>query len=1215
MRRQGTARRKSASSRGARGTSRVKYRPLLEGLEGRQLLASLSDVVSSLGTATAHVASGAVATHSTGHGQGRQHLIGRHAAEVVQGSQHLAHGRAQGASQAPGLGKVRIGHRAVGQGKSHQGYLQSAVSALAIGGAAPTGGAASVQVAAAAATTATDLRWLGAVGTSDSLAYQLDQKLGLFSDGNLYENWGGKNERWMQGDGGQWYFITPNGSFYRWNGSGSASGTLLAMLDPSDYADPSLLYDAPTPAGVDAGAGFTVRRTYKVTTAAAGNNFTIAYYRSTDGTFGNADDVLLGTETINTAAGKTVGNHAGTSPVLKIDTPGTYQIFARIDNGNVVAESNETNNVSAASTLVVKPVASQKVDLSWTGALGVPASVNAGASFTINRTYNVAGAAAGNDFTIAYYSSTDGIFGNADDVLLGTETINTAAGKTAGDHAGTSPVLTISTAGTYQIFARIDDGNAVAEGNEANNVSAPVQLTVTQSNPSDQGLPSPTGRNPHLLWTPQWQASWHRAVVENNPWWQLIQANADATGTANERYGDIGNWAALAYQITGDKTYAAKAIAKFKEVIGAYNLANIQNGWPNGDDSRQQFEEFCILYDWLRPAMSSSDVQYFVNKLNYIGDLVLNHVPNVDWGTRPGDSDEDVSHYFGLALLDLATAGDNPRAGTFLTASIGAGVDAWPVGGLDATATDRSTLRNTVAEYAGVDAQGGRWIESSEYNLNTVNLVLLGYDAVKTATGTDHFPEIAQFAKQAALAQIQNLTPDLTDSYAWGDLQEPHSFAAPTPLRARLGLLATLAGVNRDDPTIAPIVNGVINEVAAKYADGYGKDPWAEFFYLYDPYAPANANWRAALPQASYSAGMGQLRYHTGWNADDSMFGAQMSPVHFVDHEVKYFGDFQLYRKGEWALGHPLGYYSEANYGYGVNSMTIAGLSSLYDRHPVAEETGVGYAYLAGTMGGQGYYWPGYAYEPPEFLHEWTRSLVYLPSADQKSDTIVVFDRVNAEDPKAQGYNLSDYWYQPEIDQIESAAALKQWYIHAPVQPTVTSGAITWTTPGGQQVQVSTITPEQQTRTIINEKQTFGSATDDSTKGYSVVIAPKTTQQWDTFLNVVQVSDPGTQLANTRVQSDGGEADGVLVKRGGLADALVLFGAQQATRVLSAGYTVHWTGSAAQTEAHLFDLDPSKSWTVRIDGGAAVVLSVSAQGVANVSLSGAGAHTLVLSAR
>ncbi|MBX6315967.1 MAG: hypothetical protein IRY99_24095, partial [Isosphaeraceae bacterium] len=59
----------------------------------------------------------------------------------------------------------------------------------------------------------------------------------------------------------------------------------------------------------------------------------------------------------------------------------------------------------------------------------------------------------------------------------------------------------------------------------------------------------------------------------------------------------------------------------------------------------------------------------------------------------------------------------------------------------------------------------------------------------------------------------------------------------------------------------------------------------------------------------------------------------------------------------------------------------------------------------------------------------------------------------------------------------------------------------------------------------------------------------------------------------------------------------------------------HWTGSAAQTEAHLFDLDPSKSWTVRIDGGAAVALKVSAQGVANVPLSRAGAHTLILSAR
>ncbi|MBX6313370.1 MAG: hypothetical protein IRY99_10715, partial [Isosphaeraceae bacterium] len=198
-----------------------------------------------------------------------------------------------------------------------------------------------------------DLSWSGAVGPVDALAYQLDQQLGLFSDGNYDDNWGGRNERWIQGNGGQWYFLTPDGGFYGWDGSGTASGPLLALLDPSYWADPSQLYNAAPPASMAVGTDFNVSRTYNVAGGPIGPNFTIAYYRSSDSTFGNADDVLLGTEAITTAADKALGSHEGMSPALRITVPGTYYIFARIDDGNTVTESDETNNIATPTILVV----------------------------------------------------------------------------------------------------------------------------------------------------------------------------------------------------------------------------------------------------------------------------------------------------------------------------------------------------------------------------------------------------------------------------------------------------------------------------------------------------------------------------------------------------------------------------------------------------------------------------------------------------------------------------------------------------------------------------------------------------------------------------------------------------------------------------------------------------------------------------------------------
>jgi hypothetical protein len=80
---------------------------------------------------------------------------------------------------------------------------------------------------------------------SEAQAYVLHQALGLYSAGNDYYNWGGKQEKWLQGSGGQWYFLLPSGAFYRWDGSPQATGTLLATVDPSYWSDPQDLRNAP----------------------------------------------------------------------------------------------------------------------------------------------------------------------------------------------------------------------------------------------------------------------------------------------------------------------------------------------------------------------------------------------------------------------------------------------------------------------------------------------------------------------------------------------------------------------------------------------------------------------------------------------------------------------------------------------------------------------------------------------------------------------------------------------------------------------------------------------------------------------------------------------------------------------------------------------------------------------------------------------------------
>lgn len=106
-------------------------------------------------------------------------------------------------------------------------------------------------------------------------AFELDTSLELSSTGSDFLNWGGLNEKWFYSLAGTdstsaqsataWYYVTPNGSIYQWNSSPrtALTGTLVAQLDPSFYADPSLIYNAPSPrqyiADVDASVPTTFR--------------------------------------------------------------------------------------------------------------------------------------------------------------------------------------------------------------------------------------------------------------------------------------------------------------------------------------------------------------------------------------------------------------------------------------------------------------------------------------------------------------------------------------------------------------------------------------------------------------------------------------------------------------------------------------------------------------------------------------------------------------------------------------------------------------------------------------------------------------------------------------------------------------------------------------------------------------------------------------------
>jgi len=99
------------------------------------------------------------------------------------------------------------------------------------------------------------------------IAYSIDTTFGLRFTGNYFENYGGRGERWLRGTredpGSKWYYITPAGDLYKWNGVAASNtalveGTIIGSLGMAYYNDPSLIWNAANPT-ITVTAGTVVR--------------------------------------------------------------------------------------------------------------------------------------------------------------------------------------------------------------------------------------------------------------------------------------------------------------------------------------------------------------------------------------------------------------------------------------------------------------------------------------------------------------------------------------------------------------------------------------------------------------------------------------------------------------------------------------------------------------------------------------------------------------------------------------------------------------------------------------------------------------------------------------------------------------------------------------------------------------------------------------------
>lgn len=500
------------------------------------------------------------------------------------------------------------------------------------------------------------------------------------------------------------------------------------------------------------------------------------------------------------------------------------------------------------------------------------------------------------------------------------------------------------------------------------------------------------------------RARWAEMVRDRNPLMARVFQAAD--GPPGAVYGDHGQWTALAYQITGNPAYHAKSWARVRGYLG-----------KNPGDPNQVKEigwEFPCMVAMLRDRLSAAEIEEAYTGLarwcSWVG-TYNPWLPNKGW--RYGDSDQTTGQYMMFRLTDLVTGGTSfaqlPQA----------------IGGRDA-------IRGYVAK-----AEGGLWIESPDYNADTLPILFLGYEAINSLSGVDEFPEVTALLPQLADWAEFDFSEDLRWTPPWSDTQERGN-----PWWFHLyPCLTILAGL-----TNHPKVKRIVERAQATVSDSDKWSGWSKCLYIPEGIPPfakpqADKSWR-------FAPKMGIIRFDT----PTTLFHAHINPKIGVDHEVSYNRDLSLWADGEVVIGRPAGYAGATVDNTGTNSILLAGLSRAPSGpRTVKESGGADWCGMVGTIAGP--YFPlSYWEPPPDFLRAsptatpepMVSSIAFI---DGLTRVVVTRDRIRITDPR----QISRYTRYAQIEanagkQIEASPALVQLNIHSPVKPTVTGNRLDWRT-------------------------------------------------------------------------------------------------------------------------------------------------------------------------
>ena len=366
---------------------------------------------------------------------------------------------------------------------------------------------------------------------------------------------------------------------------------------------------------------------------------------------------------------------------------------------------------------------------------------------------------------------------------------------------------------------------------------------------------------PRLWLTPATLATLKARAAVPTSRWQTLKQWADKAADWNI---GIVNYC-LAYQVTGDAGYVAKAWSLMQQSMAA-GLGQVTG--DSGYQCRNYFVAASILLDWGYSALTPAQRTQLATDIAACADWVwpeTNPSRKGAWAIdAPGNN---YYHGFMLTwLAGLALFGDSPKAQGYIDNAL-------------------AKWNTVVLPYLTGTAVGGCFLEGSNYGIGSLRSLL--YYLLAHSTATDQNLMSGTPWTMDAIGQlISQTTPTLDQVYPSGD-QALNSGRQVTDYDRTCALIESLVGTTGR-------IRGWLDSLNPNVCQ-QPLNAFAEFLW-YPEETPASP--LASRLTASYAPGAGIATSRRDWKPDSPYFTFQAGPT-LEDHQDRAQGEF-LFFQGSW---------------------------------------------------------------------------------------------------------------------------------------------------------------------------------------------------------------------------------------------------------------------------------------------------------------------------